>query len=142
MQFHQLKPKIKSKNKKRIGRGGKRGSFSGRGIKGQKAHAGRKIKSQAQELIQRLPKLRGFSNKSLWPKAIAVNVGDLEKKISGNIINKQALFEAGLIKKSDSPVKILGEGEIKRPLQIEGLKISKTAKEKIETAGGKVYSNH
>lgn len=136
MQLHQLRPTIKLKNKKRIGRGGKRGSYSGRGIKGQKAHAGRKIKSQAQEMIQRLPKLRGFKNKSLWPKAIAVNVGDLEKKISGNIINKQALFEAGLIKKIDSPVKILGEGEIKRPFQVEGLKVSKAAKAKIESVGG------
>jgi large subunit ribosomal protein L15 len=138
MQLHQLRPTIKSKNKKRIGRGGKRGSYSGRGIKGQKAHAGRKIKSQSQELIQRLPKLRGFKNKSLRPKAIAVNVGDLEKKISGNIINKQALFKARLIKKIDSPVKILSEGEIKRPFQFEGLKISKNAKEKIEKSGGKV----
>ncbi len=138
MQLHQLKPKIKLKNKKRVGRGGKRGSFSGKGIKGQKAHAGRKIKSQIMELIQRLPKLRGFKNKSFFSKAIAVNVGDLEKSISGNIINKQALFEAGLIKKSDSSVKILGEGEIKRPFQIEGLKVSKTAKQKIETAGGKI----
>lgn len=138
MQLHQLRPTIKLKNKKRVGRGGKRGSYSGRGIKGQKAHAGRKIKSQAQELIQRLPKLRGFKNKSLWPKAISVNVGDLEKRISGNIINKQTLFEAGLIKKIDSSVKILGEGEIKRPFQFEGLKVSRTAKEKIEKSGGKI----
>ncbi|MEK7657847.1 MAG: 50S ribosomal protein L15 [Patescibacteria group bacterium] len=138
MQLHQLKPKIKLKNKKRVGRGGKRGSFSGKGIKGQKAHAGRKIKSQIMELIQRLPKLRGFKNKSFFPKAIAVNVGDLDKKITVNIINKEALFKAGLIKKIDSPVKILSEGEIKRSLQIEGLKVSKTAKEKIEAAGGSI----
>lgn len=138
MQLHQLKPKIKLKNKKRVGRGGKRGSFSGKGIKGQKAHAGRKIKSQIMELIQRLPKLRGFKNKSLFSKAIAVNVGDLDKKTTVNIINKEALFKAGLIKKINSPVKILGEGEIKRPFQIKGLKVSKTAKEKIEAAGGQI----
>lgn len=138
MQLHQLKPKIKLKNKKRVGRGGKRGSFSGKGIKGQKTHAGRKIKSQIMELIQRLPKLRGFKNKSFFPKAIAVNVGDLDKKTTVNIINKEALFKAGLIKKIDSPVKILSEGEIKRSLQIEGLKVSKTAKKKIEAAGGQI----
>ncbi len=148
MQLHQLKPTTKSKNKKRIGRGGKRGTYSGRGQKGQKSRAGHVIRPAERDLIQRLPKLRGFKFKSLKPKPVVLNLGDLEEKISAgggsafggkdNIINMQTLLEAGLIRKSDKEVKILGNGVIKRPIKIEGLKVSKSAKDKIEFAGGKV----
>ena len=138
MQLHQLKPTIKSKNKKRIGRGGKRGTYSGRGQKGQKARAGRRIKPGYLETIKRLPKLRGFKNKSLKEKPAIINFDDLEKKIKNNIINREELIKAGLIRKSDKRVKILSQGEIKRPFQIEGIEISKSAKKKIEEKGGKI----
>ncbi|HDH31277.1 MAG TPA: 50S ribosomal protein L15 [Candidatus Wolfebacteria bacterium] len=130
MQLHQLKPKTKSKNKKRIGRGGKRGTYSGRGIKGQKSRAGHKIRPAERDLIQRLPKLRGIKNKPLKSKPVVVNFSDLEKKIKGNIINRDVLLKAGLIRKSDKRVKILGpkSGKIKRTFQIEGLEVSKKLK--------------
>ena len=57
MQLHQISPKLKLKKKKLIGRGGKRGTYSGRGMKGQKARAGRKIRPASRDLIQSLPKL-------------------------------------------------------------------------------------
>jgi len=138
MQLHQLQPTIKSKNKKRIGRGGKRGTYSGRGQKGQKARAGRRIKPGYLETIKRLPKLRGFKNKSLKEKPAIINFDDLEKKIKNNIINREELIKAGLIRKSDKRVKILSQGEIKRPFQIEGIEISESAKKKIEEKGGKI----
>jgi len=60
MQIHQIKPKIKKKNRKIIGRGGKRGTYSGRGIKGQKSRAGRKIRPELRDIIKKLPKKRGY----------------------------------------------------------------------------------
>lgn len=138
--LHQLKPKIKSKTKKRVGRGGKRGTYSGKGLKGQKSRSGRKIRPAERSLIIRLPKLRGFRNKSLQSRVVVLNVGDLDKKIKGGIINREVLLKAGLVKKSDKRVKILGGGEIKKTFQIEGLEVSESAKKKIEGAGGKISS--
>jgi len=62
MQLHELNPEHKNKTKKRIGRGGKRGTYSGRGMKGQNARAGRKLRPAIRDLIQQLPKLRGSKN--------------------------------------------------------------------------------
>ncbi|MEK7593317.1 MAG: 50S ribosomal protein L15 [Patescibacteria group bacterium] len=138
MQLHQLQPTIKSKNKKRVGRGGKRGTYSGRGTKGQKSRAGRRIKPGYLETIKRLPKLRGFRNKPLKERPAIINIADLEKKIKNNIINREELIRAGLIRKSDKRVKILSPGEIKRPLQIEGIAVSESARKKIEEKGGKI----
>lgn len=138
MQLHQLKPNHKFKNKKRVGRGGKRGTYSGRGTKGQRARAGHRIRPAERDLIQRLPKLRGFKNKPLGFKAVVVNLADLERKIKTDVIDRKVLLEAGLIKKSDKKVKILAAGEVKRSLQVNGLEISESAKKKIEAAGGKV----
>ncbi len=89
-------------------------------------------------MIQRLPKLRGLKNKSLQKKPAIIKIEDLNKKIEGGIINKEVLIKAGLMEKSDKKVKILGNGEIKKAFQVEGLKISENAKKKIEAAGGKV----
>ena len=63
MQLHELKPVYKTLRKKRVGRGGKRGTYSGRGQKGQGARAGRKIRPAERDFIQRLPKLRCIGNR-------------------------------------------------------------------------------
>lgn len=63
MQLHELRPLTKAKTKKRVGRGGKRGTYSGKGMKGQKARAGRKIRPGYRDLVQRTPKLRGSRNR-------------------------------------------------------------------------------
>ncbi|MCX7589885.1 MAG: uL15 family ribosomal protein, partial [Patescibacteria group bacterium] len=82
MRLHELKVK-KQKNKKRIGRGGKRGTYSGRGQKGQKSRAGRRIRPAERDIIIRLPKLRGFKNKpNKKPKTIKIT----------DLINKVKLF--------------------------------------------------
>lgn len=140
MQLHELKSQFKKKNKKRIGRGGKRGTTSGRGQKGQKSRAGHRIKPAERELIQRLPKLRGLKNKSLQVKPTVISLGDLDKKIKGDLVNKETMVEAGLMRESDKTAKLLNNGEIKRAFKISGLKISKGAKMKIEAAGGQIFS--
>lgn len=138
MQLHELKSQFKKKNKKRVGRGGKRGTTSGKGQKGQKSRAGHRIKAAEREFIQRLPKLRGLKNKSLQVKPIVISLEDLDKKIKGDLVNKETIIEAGLMRKSDKIAKILNNGEIKRALKISGLKVSKGAKIKIEAAGGQI----
>ena len=138
MQLHQLKPIHKNKNRKRIGRGGKRGTYSGRGLKGQKSRAGRRIKPATREMLSRLPKLRGVKFRTLKPKAKIINLGDLERKLEGDIIDRRVLIESGLIKKSDEEIKILSEGELTRAFKVSGFKVSKKAREKIEKAGGEI----
>ncbi|HEY4499746.1 MAG TPA: uL15 family ribosomal protein [Candidatus Paceibacterota bacterium] len=128
MQVHTLKLKVKIVRKKRIGRGGKRGSYSGRGVKGQKARSGHRIRPAERDLLIRLPKLRGYRNKSIITKIGVVNVGELEKKVKGAVVNSTTLGD----------VKILGGGEVKKAFTIEGLSVSKGAQAKIEAAGGKV----
>ncbi|MDP3901816.1 MAG: uL15 family ribosomal protein, partial [bacterium] len=105
MQLHQLIPKHQPKKKKaRVGRGGKRGTTAGHGTKGQKSRAGHRIRPAERDLIQRLPKLRGFKNKPLKMPRRAISVGDLEKIVSGNVIDHNTLPHS----------KILGDGEIKK----------------------------
>lgn len=142
MQLHQLRPKHKLKKRKRVGRGGKRGTYSGRGIKGQKARAGRKLKPAIREFIKKYPKLRGYKFKPLRQKPVVINIETLGKKFkAGSAINPQALLKLRLIRriKGKIPeVKILGKGELKKALVIEGCEVSKSAKEKIEKVGGQI----
>ena len=142
MQFHQLKPIYKKEFKKRIGRGGKKGTYSGRGTKGQRARSGRRLKPLIRDLIKRYPKLRGYKFKALEFKPAIVNIQILEKKFKeGDIINSQTLLKRKLVSKIKGKmqkVKILGRGEITKKLIIEGCQVSKQAKEKIEKLGGKI----
>lgn len=62
MQLHELQPLHENKKEKRVGRGGKRGTYSGRGVKGQKSRAGHSIRPAERDLIQQIPKLRGYAN--------------------------------------------------------------------------------
>ena len=144
MQLHELHPIHKPKRKKRIGRGGKRGTYSGRGIKGQKARAGRRLKPVIRELIKRYPKLRGyrFKSKVKSQKSKIVNLDILEKKFNTDEkITPEILLEKGIIrriKRRLPRVKILAKGKLSKKLIIEDCQISKSAKEKIEKAGGSV----
>lgn len=116
---------LKDKRKKRVGRGGKRGTTSGRGTKGQKSRAGHRIRPAERDLLIRLPKLRGYKNKSIKIKLPVLNIGKLEK-------SKETVFN----KKTIGNVKILGGGELKKAITIEGLPVSQAAKNKIKKAGG------
>lgn len=140
--LHTIKPFPKSKRKvKRVGRGlGSKGTYSGRGQKGQRARSGGKkgLKLKGlKKMLLGIPKVRGF--KSPYPKMAVVNVGDLEQRYqTGDKVTPQTLLEKGLIDKIEVGVKILGDGELKKKLTIEGCVVSQNAKEKIEKVGGVV----
>ena len=146
MQLHKIQPKHKAKKPKRIGRGGKRGTYSGRGMKGQKSRAGAKFKPIIRYLIKRYPKLRGYRQKSKTgsqeSKVVVLNLAILEKEYkAGEKISPETLFKKRLFRKIKGKlpkVKILGNGEITKALVVENCQISKSAKEKIEKAGGKI----
>ena len=138
-----LKPVHKLKNKKRVGRGGKRGTYSGRGQKGQKARAGHKIREQERENLLKIPQRLGIKSQNR-PKPIVqiITLTDLDKNFSkGEIVNNKTLMKKGLVKKISGKIpqiKILANGSITKPLTISKLEISKSAKELIEKAKGKV----
>ena len=142
MQIHELKPKHKSRSKKRVGRGGKHGTYSGKGIKGQKSRAGRKMVPIIRELIKRYPKLKGYRSFAVENNFTIVNLATLEKvSKDGEIINPENLIKNGVISriKGKAPqVKILSTGKLTKKLIIENCKTSKTAKEAIEKVGGSV----
>lgn len=139
MQLHDLKSSKNKKKKKRVGRGGKRGTYSGRGQNGQRANAGGRLPSPERELIKKLPKLRGIKNKSQKTAAVVINVGNLNKVFGEEKeITPGLFFEKGIIRKKSNPVKILGNGEVDGAYNVKNVAVSKSAKLKIENAGGKV----
>ena len=143
MKLNELSPAPGShKSSKRLGRGVGSGSgkTAGRGTKGYNSRSGGGVRpgyEGGQMPIQRrLPK-RGFTN--IFRKKIAVvNIRDLARFESGSVVDEKALAEAGLIKGRRDGVKLLGNGEIGYPLEIKVNLVSKSAREKIEAAGGKV----
>ncbi len=128
-----------------VARGGKRGKTAGRGGKGQSARAGNKRRPEWRDIIKKLPKLRGRgvnSNKSIEVKSIPVNVMFLEAAYnSGENVTPTTLVEKGVISNVSGrfpSVKILGQGDLSKSLNVSGCLVSGSAKEKIEKAGGKV----
>lgn len=145
MQIHRIKQKIKRKFRKRIGRGGKRGTYSGKGLKGQKARAGRRIRPQLRDVIKKIPKKRGYRFRGFKEKPVVLNIGLLEKKFNENEkITPQSLFEKGLIRKEKGllpSVKLLGSGILSKKLLVSKCQISKSAKNTIEKLGGKILEH-
>lgn len=138
-----LAPPPGSKNKrKRVGRGdgSGHGTYSGRGLKGQKARTGVDLNPYFEggqlPLVKRLPHKRGFTN-IFKVEYTPVNIESLKIFKSKTTVSPEDLRRAGLIKSLTKPVKVLGEGEIDRALTVRAAKFSKAAKEKIEAAGGK-----
>ena len=142
MQLHELRPKHKLEGKKRVGRGGKKGTFSGKGNKGQRSRSSHKFVPVIRGLIKRYPKLRGYRFKGVSQELTLANVEILEKRFAvGETVNPKTLLEKKAVRRINGrtpKIKILGKGEIKKALNIEGCLISKMAKEKIEKAGGTV----
>ena len=145
MQINELKIE-KSKKRKRIGRGGKKGTYSGRGMKGQKSRTGVSInplfEGGRSSLIERLKKTPGF--KSPHPKKININLNDLERNFkNGDVISLESLVKTGLVGKMEAKagVKILGEGKLTKKVSVDKkIILSKSAKVAIERAGGKMVS--
>ena len=146
MKLHELAPAPGStKAPKRLGRGigSGVGKTSGKGHKGQKARSGGGVRPGFEggqmPLSRRLPK-HGFTN--IWAKKYAVvNLCDLSKYNNGETVNAQTLIEKGIIKKAFDGIKVLGNGEVKVKLTVVASKVSKSAAQKIEAAGGKIEVN-
>ena len=138
--LHSLRPGKGSKQRKqRVGRGlARKGTTSGRGMKGQRARSGGKsglkLKGLRQTLL-RVPKVRGF--KSGKPEAVAVNLKQLEG-LKGDVVSPKTLQASGIIDAGTKLVKILAVGEVTTAYKVHGCKISAAAKAKIEAAGGSV----
>jgi len=143
MQLHEVKPKKKQRVAKRIGRGGKKGTYSGRGMKGQKSRAGFRIQPRVREMLKKYPKMRGY-RRSGRKKAISVNLATLEKSFAkGETVNPGVLAQKKIVrsvKGRSFAVKILGDGQIIKALIVENCTVSQSAKEKIEKVGGTVSS--
>lgn len=130
---------------KRLGRGygsGVGGHTVGRGAKGQKSRSGHKslisFEGGNVPFFRRMPKYRGF-NQSRKVEVAAVNVDVLEKNFKdGEEVSVEALKDKGIVKKNAQSVKILGKGEIKIKVNIVGIAVSSSAKEKVEKAGGSI----
>lgn len=146
MKLNELKDNAGARpDKKRLGRGigSGKGKTSGRGVKGQKSRSGASIggfEGGQMPIYRRLPK-RGFTN--IFAKQVAsVNVGMIQKFIDAQRldvskeINAEALVNAGLLRSTKLPVKVLGKGELKTKINLHVNAFSASAKELIEKAGG------
>jgi large subunit ribosomal protein L15 len=152
LNLHSLKPAQERRARKRIGRGlgSGKGRYSGRGLKGQKSRAGSHkmpagFEGGQMPIDMRLPKLRGNTSADAMPIGPfrtynqPVNLRDLEERFeAGAEVTPETLKERRLIRKVSVDVKVLGVGELSKALSVSAHGFSKTAKEKIEAAGGTV----
>ena len=143
MRIHEISPaKGSRKKRKRVGRGvgSGHGRTSCRGHKGQKSRSGGGprpgFEGGQMPLQRRLPK-RGFTN--IFRKHYSIlNVKDLDRFEPNASVDTEGLKKAGLVRKVGDGIKLLGVGDISHPLFLRVHKVSKTAREKIETVGGKI----
>jgi large subunit ribosomal protein L15 len=146
-----LKPAQARKGRKRIGRGlgSGKGRYSTRGLKGQKARSGSNkmragFEGGQMPIYMRLGKQRGPYSKDAMPmgphrtRTVAVNVRDLERFDDGAEVTPESLAKAGLIRNTKFDLKILGHGDLSKKLTVSAHNFSKSAREKIEQAGGSI----
>ncbi|MEK7082714.1 MAG: uL15 family ribosomal protein [Patescibacteria group bacterium] len=140
MQIHQLTRNKKTmRSARRIGRGGKRGTYSGKGIKGQKSRAGAKIRPAEREILKKIPKLRGYRFKSFRLQPVTVTIVDLEKKFNnGDTVTPESLLAAKLIKRQNgrtpNRVKILGKGKLTKTFIFKNILFSKGVEKMISAS--------
>ncbi len=150
MKLNELSPKPGSKKKRlHVGRGigSGKGKTAGRGVKGQKARTGVSgmvgFEGGQTPLYRRLPKL-GFSNEAFRKNFVEINLGQLQnaidaKKIDAKkLIDEDTLIASGILSRKRDGVKLLGNGELKAKVELKISRASKSAKEAVEKAGGKI----
>jgi large subunit ribosomal protein L15 len=143
MQPHQVRSNQPRRARKRIGRGTGSGSgtYAGRGLKGQKSRSGGGVRPGFEggqnPLIKGLPRLRGFTNifRREYQEVNLERLGLLPDEVTE--VTPDLMKRYGLVKSAKRLVKVLGQGELVRPLEVRADRFSKTAREKIEAAGGK-----
>jgi len=156
MDLSKLQSKTVRKSTKRVGRGGKRGTTSGHGTKGQKSRAGATVRPGFRggdnRLWQLFPKQRGASKKPgnssphkkhryfqlKYNKPTVFNLGFFNQFTESELINPELLKKKGFSLNLDGDVKVLGDGELNKKLNFEGLKFSKSAREKVAKVGGTI----
>ncbi|MAS95909.1 MAG: 50S ribosomal protein L15 [Verrucomicrobiales bacterium] len=145
MKLHDLKPTPGSRHRRRrLGRGESSGlgKTCGKGHKGQKSRSGASIRPGFEggqmPMMRRLPK-KGFNNAQFKTQYAIVNLSDLEAKFSdGDTVSEETLRACGLVKGACDGIKVLGNGDLSKKLTIDVDKISASAKEQVEKAGGSV----
>lgn len=146
MKLHDLRPAEGAvKRRKRVGRGiaAGQGKTAGRGTKGQKARSGGSIKPYFEggqlPLVRKLPFARGVGFRDPWRvRFTPVNLERLAGFRKGTEVTPEKLVEAGIIKRADELVAILGRGELKKSLTVKAHRFSASARAKIQEAGGAV----
>ena len=143
MMRHALKPaagSAKAAKRKGRGHGSGNGKTAGYGHKGQKARSGATrpgFEGGQLPLQRRLPKV-GFNNSVFATVYSTIKISDLEAKFEANaVVDEAAVVAAGLVKKTNDGIKVLGNGELTKPLTVQLKAFTASAKEKIEAAGGK-----
>ena len=144
MMQHQLKAGIGTrKTRKRVGRGNSAGggTYAGRGSKGQKSRSGKGIKPGFEggqnPLIKGLPMIRGFNNKFKTYYSL-VSIGTLNQLPTGERITPEYLYISGITRNKKKPIKILGDGDLTKALNISAHKFTESARRKIEAVGGTI----
>jgi len=144
MKLHELRPpRGARRNRKRVGRGtaSGHGKTAGRGTKGQNSRSGGGVRPYFEggqlPLVRRLPQKRGFTNIFRVQYSV-VNVERLSEFRKGSKVSPTRLAKAGIIKSPQARVKILGRGEVSRPLTVSAHRFSASARRKIEAVGGAV----
>ncbi|MDP3779545.1 MAG: uL15 family ribosomal protein [bacterium] len=132
MQIHQITKSSTNRVARRIGRGGKRGTYSGKGIKGQKSRAGAKMRPAEREILKKIPKLRGYRFKSFRVQPVTVTLLALEKKFkNGDTVSVETLYAAKMIKRQNGRmprrIKILGTGTLSKKLIFKDILFSEGA---------------
>lgn len=143
MMLHELKPaqgSAKAAKRKGRGHGSGNGKTAGYGHKGQKARSGATrpgFEGGQLPLQRRLPKV-GFNNSVFATVYSTIKISDLEAKFEANaVVDEAAVVAAGLVKKTNDGIKVIGNGELTKPLTVQLKAFTASAKEKIEKAGGK-----
>ena len=145
LRLHDLRPNPGArKARKRVGRGNAsgKGTYSGRGLKGQRSRAGRDynavFEGGAMSMMRTLPRRRGFKNRSRI-EYLAINLVDLARRFPPDAtVDAAALVQARLLRRPDQPFKILAGGTIEHPLHLRVERVSPAARAKLEAAGGSV----
>jgi len=132
----------KRARRQRVGRGGKRGTFSGRGTKGQKARSGRKMRPELRDTIKKIPKLRGYRVRIYRTKPIPVSLKDIERLFPADAtVGVKELVEKGLVnvrRAKEQGVKVLAGGELTRAIHLNQVSVSEAVRAIITKAGGTV----
>ncbi len=148
MRLHDVRPNPGAKHRRRrVGKGESSGlgKTSGKGHKGQKARSGGTIRPNFEggqmPIFRRLPK-KGFNNNQFKTRYAIVNLNELEAKFkNGDTVNEETLRASGLVKGIYDGIKVLGGGDLSKKLTVDVDKLSASAREKIESAGGTVVDS-